>query len=160
MQQYSRGGDNEMGMHAKLTTILLVEDNLDHVEHTLDALEEAGVHKCVRVVNDGQSALDYMRREGEYSKEENSPKPGLVLLDVQLPKLGGFEVLEAIKTDPSLKKTPVIMLTTTGNKEDIERGANLGANDYIVKPVEFETFYDKVRALGFYWASISDMTGQ
>jgi CheY-like chemotaxis protein len=149
-----------MGKNAKLRAILLVEDNEDHVEHTLDALEEAGVHEGVRVVGDGQSALDYMRNQGEFEDLKANPRPGLILLDVKLPKLGGFEVLESIKSDPDLKKTPVIMLTTTGNKEDIERGARLGANDYIVKPVEFETFYEKVRALGFYWASVSDMTGQ
>jgi len=76
---------------------------------------------------------------------------------VKLPKVGGFEVLEIIKTDPDLRLIPVIILTTTGNQEDIDRGAGLNANDYIIKPVEFETFAQKVKGLGKYWALISDL---
>lgn len=139
-----------------LETILLVEDNEDHIEHTLDALEEGGVNQ-VKVVRDGQAALDYIFRRGEFADPKDSPRPGLILLDVKLPKVGGFEVLETVKNDPDGKLIPIIMLTTTGNQEDIDRGAALGANDYIVKPVEFETFVRKVKGLGQYWALISDL---
>ena len=141
-----------------LETILLVEDNEDHIEHTQDALQEGGLVNNIKIVKDGQSALDYMFRKGDYANPDLSPRPGLILLDVKLPKVGGFEVLEAIKTNPDLKVIPVIMLTTTGNEEDISRGARLGANDYIVKPVEFETFVQKVKGLGKYWILISDLT--
>ena len=145
-------------MDAKqLETILLVEDNEDHIEHTLDALDEGGVVNHVKVVRDGQAALDYVFRRGDYADPKDSPRPGLILLDVKLPKVGGFEVLETIKNDPEGKIIPIIMLTTTGNQEDINRGASLGANDYIVKPVEFETFIRKVKGLGKYWALISDL---
>ena len=145
-------------MDAKqLETILLVEDNEDHIEHTLDALDEGGVVNQVKVVRDGQAALDYVFRRGDYADPKDSPRPGLILLDVKLPKVGGFEVLETIKNDPEGKIIPIIMLTTTGNQEDINRGASLGANDYIVKPVEFETFIRKVKGLGKYWALISDL---
>jgi CheY-like chemotaxis protein len=144
-------------MKKNLKTILLIEDNEDHIEHTLDALEEGGLVRKVQVVRDGQEALDYLYRKGRYSDPKESPRPGLILLDVKLPKVGGFEVLQRIKSDPDLKVIPVIVLTTTGNQEDIRRGATLGANDYIVKPVEFDTFVEKVRGLGNYWALISDL---
>jgi two-component system response regulator len=145
--------------YKQLEIILLVEDNEDHIEHTTDALHEGGLVNQIIVVKDGKSALDYVFRRGEYQDPKKSPRPGIILLDVKLPKLGGFEVLKTIKSDEDLKIIPIIILTTTGNKEDIEYGARLGANDYIVKPVEFETFMQKVKGLGKYWALISDLTG-
>jgi len=141
----------------QLETILLVEDNDDHIEHTLDALNEGGLVNKIKVVKDGEAALNYIFRKGEFADPASSPRPGLVLLDVKLPKMSGFEVLEKIKADSDLKMVPVILLTTTGNREDIERGAKLGVNDYIVKPVEFEVFVQKVKGLGKYWALISDL---
>jgi len=143
----------------QLETILLIEDNEDHIEHTVDALREGGLVNQIIVVRDGKTALDYMFRQGEYQDPKTSPRPCLILLDVKLPKKGGFEVLEALKTHPELKVIPVILLTTTGNREDIERGAKLGANDYIVKPVEFDNFVHKVKGLGKYWALISNLPG-
>ena len=94
-------------------------------------------------------------RSLEVAKEE---KPDLILLDVKLPKISGFEILKRIKSDPDLRIIPVILLTTTGKKEDIAKGARLGTNDYIVKPVEYETFIQKVKGLGKYWALISNLT--
>lgn len=143
--------------YKQLETILLVEDNEDHIEHTRDALQEGGLVNTIKVVKDGEAALDYLYRRKEYADPLLSPRPGLILLDVKLPKLGGFEVLEKIKSDADLKVIPMILLTTTGNREDIERGASLGANDYIIKPVDFETFMQKVKGLGKYWALISDL---
>lgn len=143
--------------YKQLETILLVEDNEDHIEHTLDALQEGGLVNRIEVVRDGQEGLDYLFRRGKFSDPNKSPRPGLVLLDVKLPKIGGFEVLETIKADKDLRRIPVIILTTTGNREDIDKGAGLGANDYIIKPVEFETFVQKVKGLGKYWALISDL---
>jgi two-component system response regulator len=144
--------------YRQLENILLVEDNEDHIEHTIDALEEGGLVNKIIVIKDGKSALDYMYRQGEYSDPKESPRPCLILLDVKLPKMTGFEILEKLKTDSELKIIPIILLTTTGNKEDIERGARLGANDYIVKPVEFDNFMHKVKGLGKYWALISNLT--
>ncbi|MBN1410848.1 MAG: response regulator [Spirochaetales bacterium] len=142
-----------------LETILLVEDNEDHIEHTMDALQEGGLVNQIKVVRDGKSGLDYVFRRNEFKDPASSPRPGLILLDVKLPKISGFEILQMIKSDPDLKVIPIILLTTTGNPEDIEKGAKLGANDYIVKPVEFETFMQKVKGLGKYWALISDLAG-
>jgi two-component system, response regulator len=142
-----------------LENILLVEDNEDHIEHTVDALQEGGLVNQIKVVRDGKSALDYVFRRNNFKDPVASPRPGLILLDVKLPKISGFEILQIIKSDPDLKVIPIILLTTTGNPEDIEKGAKLGANDYIVKPVEFETFMQKVKGLGKYWALISDLAG-
>ena len=144
--------------YRQLETILLVEDNEDHIEHTMDALHEGGLVNKIIVIKDGKSALDYMYRRGEYQDPKQSPRPCLILLDVKLPKMSGFEILEILKTDSEFKVIPVILLTTTGNKEDIDRGARLGANDYIVKPVEFDNFMHKVKGLGKYWALISNLT--
>jgi CheY-like chemotaxis protein len=145
--------------YKQLETILLIEDNEDHIEHTVDALREGGLVNQIFVIRDGQSALDYMYRRGEYADPKKSPRPCLILLDVKLPKKGGFDVLETLKKDPDLMVIPIILLTTTGNKEDIERGARLGANDYIVKPVEFDNFMQKVKGLGKYWALVSNLPG-
>ena len=142
----------------QLKTILLIEDNEDHIEHTQDALKEVGLVKSIRIVRDGETAINYMLRKDDFADPAESPRPDLILLDVKLPKIGGFEILEIIKKDPDLKTIPVILLTTTGNKEDIEKGARLGTNDYIVKPVEYEIFIQKVKGLGKYWALISDLT--
>jgi len=142
----------------RLNTILLIEDNEDHIEHTQDALWEVGLVKSIIVIKDGEEALDYLFRKNSFKEPESSPRPDLVLLDVKLPKRSGFEILEQLKNDSTLKTIPVILLTTTGKKEDIDRGARLGTNDYIVKPVDFETFIQKVKGLGKYWALISDLT--
>jgi two-component system response regulator len=141
-----------------LNTILLIEDNEDHIEHTLDALNEVGLVKDIKVVSDGEEAIHYLFRKDKYADPAKSPRPDLILLDIKLPKVSGFEILKRIKTDPDLKVIPVILLTTTGKKEDIDRGARLGTNDYIIKPVEYETFIQKVKGLGKYWALISNLT--
>jgi two-component system response regulator len=142
----------------KLDIILLVEDDPDHLELTQDALQEVGTVNRIEVVRDGEAALDYLFRKSRYSNPELSPRPDLILLDVKLPKLNGFDVLTKIKSDEDLRRIPVILLTCTGNREDIDKGARLGTNDYIVKPVEFDTFMEKVKGLGKYWSQISDLT--
>ena len=142
----------------QLNTVLLIEDNEDHIEHTLDALQEVGLVKDIKVVSDGEEAVQYLYRKGKYSNPTQSPRPDLILLDVKLPKISGFEILKRIKSDPDLRIIPVILLTTTGKKEDIDKGARLGTNDYIIKPVEYEIFIQKVKGLGKYWALISNLT--
>jgi CheY-like chemotaxis protein len=145
---------NENNKHPE--GILLVEDEEDHARLIMKGLKERG-----RLVNDivwlknGQDALDYIRKEGAYS-EDTSPLPGLVLLDVKMPIKNGFEVLEELKVDNRYKHIPVVMLTTTSETADIQKAMNLGANDYIVKPVKFSEFTEKISSIGHYWVMISD----
>ncbi|MBC8505714.1 MAG: response regulator [Anaerolineales bacterium] len=128
--------------------ILLVEDNPDHVELILDALQNNGLINALKIVNDGKAALDYLFQRGDYV---DATKPGLVLLDINLPKIDGIEVLRQIKKDPELKTIPVIILSTSDNDEDIERCYGNGANSYIVKPVDFEKFRQAIQELKMYW---------
>lgn len=140
-----------------LNTILVVEDEEDHARLIIKSLEETGnvLNKIIHIEN-GQLAIDYLKKINAY--ETNTDElPGLILLDVKMPMKNGFEVLEEIKTDETLKKIPVVMLTTTSTSEDIEKALKLGANDYIVKPIKFNDFTNKVSKLGYYWGMISDV---
>jgi len=140
----------------KLEVILLVEDEPDHAELIIKGLKQDGhLINEIKWVENGQEAIDYITQSGKYNKE-NAPRPGLVLLDIKLPRKNGFQVLQEIKFNEDLKTIPVVMLTTTSVSEDIEKALKLGANDYIVKPVKFQDFVKKVKGLGHYWAFISD----
>ena len=140
----------------KLDTILLVEDEPDHAELIIKGLKKSGnLINEIKWVENGQEALDYLTQSGKYNKE-NAPRPGLVLLDIKLPRKNGFQVLQDIKCDEDFKTIPIVMLTTTSVSVDIEKALKLGANDYIIKPVRFQDFVEKVKGLGHYWALISD----
>jgi len=128
--------------------ILLVEDNPDHAELTRQVLDEGQVANQVYWVKDGREALDYLFRIGKYA---SAARPGLILLDINLPKVGGIDVLKAVKQDEDLRMIPVIMLTTSDREEEIVKSYSGGANSYITKPVKFQDFMEKVRALKFYW---------
>lgn len=141
-------------MKGKPLNILLVEDNPDHVILTKTALEENGVINDIWVVNDGQEALDFMYNRGKYS---NAPKPGLILLDIKLPKIDGQEVLKKLKSDQQFKSIPTIMLTTSAEDEEIARAYENGANSYITKPVKFDEFVKKVKNLRLYWILTSSL---
>jgi len=138
-------------MQGKPVDILLVEDNPDHAELTIKALNQNNVLNEVYVVNDGQEALDFMYHRGKYADEKNFPRPGLILLDIKLPKVDGIEVLKQLKDDPQFKSIPVIMLTTSDRDEEIAKSYAGGANSYVVKPMDFEEFMKKVRELKLYW---------
>ena len=138
-------------MQGKPVDILLVEDNPDHAELTIKALNQNNVLNEVYVVNDGQEALDFMYHQGKYADEKNFPRPGLILLDIKLPKVDGIEVLKKLKDDPQFKSIPVIMLTTSDRDEEIAKSYAGGANSYVVKPMDFEEFMKKVRELKLYW---------
>lgn len=137
--------------------ILVVEDEEDHARLIIKSLKETGsvMNKIVHMEN-GQEAINYLKKQEGY-KTNSDNLPGLILLDVKMPMKNGFEVLEEIKTDEGLKKIPVVMLTTTSTTDDIERALTLGANDYIVKPIKFKDFTNKVNKLGYYWGMISDV---
>ena len=128
--------------------ILLVEDNPDHVILTKAALAEHSLMNEIYVAKDGQEALDFMYNRGKYS---DAPKPGLILLDLKLPKVDGFEVLRQLKNDPQLKSIPIIILTTSAEGEEIVRGYAEGANSYITKPVKFDEFSKKIKNIHLYW---------
>ena len=139
-----------------LDALLLVEDEEDHARLIQKALKEYGhLKNPIYWVKNGEEAIEYVTGTGKYNKE-NAPTPGLILLDIKLPMKGGFEVLEELKSNEMYKTIPVVVLTTTSNTNDIERAKRLGANDYLIKPVEFAKFIDKVGKAGYYWAFISD----
>ncbi len=137
--------------------ILLVEDNPDHILLIKRALEVNNVLNEVRVVEDGQEALDYLYRQGKYTDPESAPRPGLILLDIKLPKVDGLEVLRRIKNDPTLKVIPTIMLTSSEQEADVLRSYLNGANSYIVKPIRFDDFVQKVRELKLYWILVNTL---
>ncbi len=141
----------------KLIDILLVEDNPDHAMLTKRVLEDHKVANKVYVVVDGADALDYMYHRGKYNNGDGAPRPGLILLDVKLPKLDGFEVLKQLKSDPEHSSIPVVMLTTSARDEEVTRGYAEGANSYVTKPVRFEEFAERVRNIGLYWGLVSSI---
>jgi len=141
----------------ELIDILLVEDNPDHVILTKRVLEDYKVANKVYVVGDGAEALDFIYHRGKYSDGRNAPRPGLILLDIKLPKVDGFEVLKQLKTDPEHKSIPVVVLTTSSRDEEVARGYAEGANSYVTKPVKFDEFANKVKNVGLYWGLISSL---
>jgi CheY-like chemotaxis protein len=131
--------------------ILLVEDNPDDVELTRLAFEEANVANRLVVVADGAEALDYLFARGKHAQRNPAELPSIVLLDLNLPKVDGREVLQAIRAEPATKSVPVIVLTTSAEPFDIEASYALGVNSYIQKPVDFEQFVWAVKQVGLYW---------
>jgi len=131
--------------------ILLVEDNRDDEELTLRALAKSKITNPVVVVRDGVEALDWMFRRGEHSSRPEHQVPQVVLLDLKLPKVDGLEVLRELRANDITKLTPVVILTSSVEEQDLVRGYGLGANSYIRKPVDFTQFVDAVRQLGLYW---------
>lgn len=138
-------------MRGKPAVILLVEDDEAHAILTMRALEGAKVANKIYWVSDGEEALDYLSHRGKYADTKKSPRPDLVILDLQLPKLDGLEVLNTIKTSERFKVIPVIVLTTSENEEDMAQAYNNYADSYIVKPLGFGEFSETVRELSSYW---------
>ncbi len=137
--------------------ILLVEDNENHAELTLRALQNNNLINDISVVKDGREALDFVYRRGEYRDTEKYPRPGLILLDINLPKVNGLEVLETLKKDPDLKSIPIIMLTTSSRDEEIAKSYTGGANSYITKPVDFGEFAQKIKNIKLYWTIVNTL---
>ena len=135
--------------------ILLVEDNPDDVELTRLAFAEAGEPHRLHVVSDGADAVNYLLRRGRHAGRDAVDLPALVLLDLNLPRLDGREVLQAIRADDTTRRLPVVVLTTSAEPFDVEQAYALGANSYIQKPVEFDRFVEVVRQVGRYWLAIN-----
>jgi CheY-like chemotaxis protein len=139
----------------ELKRIVLAEDNSNDVELTLAALSEINLANEVVVVRDGAEALDYLYRRNRFA--DRSPgNPAVLLLDLKMPKVDGLDVLRVIKADDDLKTIPVVMLTSSREEQDLVRSYKLGANAYVVKPVDFRAFIDAVRHLGAFWAIVNE----
>jgi two-component system, chemotaxis family, response regulator Rcp1 len=131
--------------------ILLVEDNPGDVRLTKEALKEGKVYSNLHTVKDGVEAMEFLRRQGKYS---SVPRPDIILLDLNLPKKDGREVLQEIKTDEALKRIPVVVLTTSKAEEDVVRTYNLHANCYVTKPVDLEKFMVVVKTIDSFWLTV------
>ena len=135
--------------------ILLVEDNRMDVELTLDAFKEARLLNTIHISPNGQDALDYLFGRGKYADRIAYPTPNLVLLDLKLPGIDGFEVLRQVKSAPILKRLPVVVLTSSKEEGDRALTYDIGANSYIVKPVSFDGFLDVIKQIEGYWISLN-----
>jgi CheY-like chemotaxis protein len=135
----------------RMVNILLVEDNPDHAELTIRALKDGNMLNEIIWVKDGEEALDFLYRRGRYSDETQGIRPGLILLDIKLPKIDGHEVLRRIKTDEQLRSIPVVMLTTSEREDEVTQSYRAGANSFVSKPVRFTEFAAKVKSVKLYW---------
>ncbi len=132
-------------------TLLLVEDKSNDVLLIRRALGKAGIANPLQVVGDGDQAVAYLAGDGPFADRERFPLPGVVLLDLKLPRRSGLEVLEWLRGQPGLKRLPVVVLTSSAESRDINRAYDLGANSYLVKPVDFDALLQLVKGLGLYW---------
>jgi CheY-like chemotaxis protein len=137
--------------------ILVADDDPEDCLLVRDALEESRLANELHFVGDGEQLLDYLNRRGAYADPVPAPRPGLVLLDLNMPKMDGREALAEIKNDPNLRQIPVVVLTTSAAEEDIFRSYDLGVNSYITKPVTFESLVRVMQALGKYWFEIVEL---
>ena len=137
-------------------TILLVEDNPDDVELTLRAFRKNNIANNVAVARDGVEALDYLFGRGTYAGRNTAETPRLILLDLKMPKMDGFHVLEQLRADARTKLTPVVILTSSKEDQDLISSYKCGANSYVRKPVDFNQFLDAVHQIGLYWLLINE----
>lgn len=135
-------------------TILIADDDPDDRLMTEDALREARLANDLHFVEDGVELMSYLNRTHEYEAEVDSPRPGLILLDLNMPRMDGREALEVIKADPSLRRIPVVILTTSKAEEDIYQSYDMGVSGYIAKPVTFAGLVSAMRQLGRYWFEV------
>ena len=139
----------------ELKPILLVEDNPKDIELTLAALEQGQLANEVVIARDGAEALDFLYRQGTYAGR-TTLDPAVVLLDLKLPKMDGLEVLAAVKSNPDLRHTPIVMLTSSREENDLVRSYELGVNAFVVKPVGFREFFEAIQDLGVFWAVLNE----
>jgi CheY-like chemotaxis protein len=140
-------------MKGEPIVILLVEDDPAHAEIVRRNFEECRLANRLIHVSDGQAALDYLNHQNGFSDPATAPRPGIILLDLRLPKVDGMEVLKIVKTDPKLSSIPVVILTTSGTEKDMVQAYALHANSYLVKPVDFTKFTELLTVFGFYWVA-------
>ena len=145
-------------MNYEEVEILFVEDSIDDATLTIRALKKSGFTKKLFHVKDGAEALDFIYCKGLYELRKSKEYPKLILLDLKMPKVTGMEVLEKIKSDPNLKSIPIVILTSSKEDPDIKKCYALGANSYIVKPVESDNFFAAIKEIGLYWMILSEPT--
>ena len=141
----------------KTITLLLAEDDPDDRMLVRQALEKCRIANNLMVVEDGEDLMDYLHRRGRYADPKDSPRPGLILLDLNMPRKDGREALREIKSDHRLRDIPIIILTTSKTDEDVVRSYNLGVNSYIAKPVTFSALVGIMQAIGKYWFKIVEL---
>jgi CheY-like chemotaxis protein len=141
-------------------TLLMADDDADDCMLTRDALENGRLANEMRFVSDGDELLDYLYRRGRYARPSSAPRPGLILLDLNMPRKDGREALAEIKADPDLRRIPIVVLTTSKAEEDILRSYDLGVNSFITKPVTFEGLVDAMRTLKKYWFEIVELPAE
>jgi CheY-like chemotaxis protein len=146
-----------MKTNNKPITILMADDDEEDRMLAQEAMEESRLANDLRFVCDGEELLDYLLRREQYAQPSTSPRPGLILLDLNMPKKNGREVLQEIKADPNLRTIPVVVLTTSKAEIDICQSYNLGANSFITKPVTFEGLVEVMKTLGKYWFTVVEL---
>jgi CheY-like chemotaxis protein len=139
-----------MSVPKQSVTIMLVEDDDGHRLLIRENLRASGIVNDIIEMKDGQQALDYLQRRGQYQDPAKSPRPGLILLDIKMPKADGYAVLEKIKADPHLRLIPVLMPTSTDDQMEVNRCYTLGVNSYVVKPIRYEEFQDRIKSVGLF----------
>jgi CheY-like chemotaxis protein len=141
----------------KPVTILMADDDQDDCLLVKDAFVESRLLNDLRFVEDGEELMDYLYHRGKYAEIDSSPRPGLILLDLNMPRKDGREALEEIKSDSDLRSIPIVVLTTSKQEEDILRSYDVGANSYVTKPVTFKGLVDVMKTLGRYWLEIVEL---
>lgn len=137
--------------------IVIAEDDPDDRLLAKEALEESRVLNDLFFVEDGEELVDFLKQRGKYANAEKAPRPGLILLDLNMPRKDGREALKEIKADPELRRIPIVIMTTSKAEEDIFRSYDTGANSYITKPVTFEGLVETMKALGRYWVEFVEL---
>jgi CheY-like chemotaxis protein len=148
---------NRVLTQGKPITILIADDDADDRFLTKEALLESRLANDLRFVEDGEELLDYLHRRGKYADPATSPRPGLILLDLNMPRVDGREALREIKANPDLRRIPIVVLTTSKTEEDIYRSYDLGVSSFISKPVSFEGLADVMKTLTKYWFEIVEL---
>lgn len=143
-----------MNEPAKMITILLADDDPDDRQLTREAFLENRLANRFDTVEDGEELMEYLHRRGKYAQLKDTPLPGLILLDLNMPRKDGREALKEIKADPELRRIPIVVLTTSKADEDIVRSYDLGVNSYVTKPVTFKSLVELVKVLGVYWFEV------
>ena len=146
-----------MKENIKPIVFLMADDDPDDRMLTKEAMSESRVLNDLRFVEDGEELMEYLNRQGKYSNPDESPRPSVILLDLNMPKKDGREELKEIKADPNLRRIPIVIMTTSQSEEDILRSYDLGASSYITKPVTFDGLIDLMKALGQYWVEFVEL---